>query len=161
MNKKFDAESQMKKKKAREGERMYNVPIIENYFRKMIQDVPSYLPEGLIHVDIDLLQNFDLFNLDKKPDTALTRYFHVIDTLEKITLINDQFIIWIVPENKGRTLKTYVYIAINKNSTPHLELVFVTSDIYNSSKLVLRILEKFLYEIQENEEAIASIQNQP
>lgn len=154
-------EFQMRKKRAKEGERMYNASMIENYFRKIIRDLTSYLPEGMIQVDIDLLQNFDLLSLDKKQDPALTRYFHVIDSLEKITLINDQFVIWIVPEKKGHSMKTYVYIAINKNSAPHLELGFVTSDIYNSSKLVLRILEKFLHEIQENEDAIASIQIQP
>lgn len=147
----------MRKKNTGKGERMYNASLIENYFRKIIQDLPAYLPEGMIQVDIDLLQNFDLLSMDKIQDPALTRYFHVIDSLEKITLINNEFIIWIVPENKGHSLKTYVYIAINKNGTPHLELGFATSDIYNSSKLVLRILEKFLHEIQENEATIASI----
>lgn len=148
----------MRKKKAKEGEGMHNALAIENYYRKITKDLPTYLPEGMISIDIDLLQNFDLLNLEKKQDPSLTRYFHMIDSTEKITLINDQFIIWIVPENKGRSLKTCTYIAINKATEPHLELAFVTTDIYNSSKLVLRILEKYLYDIQENEEIISMIQ---
>jgi hypothetical protein len=47
-----------------------------------------------------------------------------------------------------------VLIALNQKGIPRLELAFLTTDVYNTSKLVLRILEKFLHEIQENEESL-------
>lgn len=133
---------------------MYQAQDIEDFFKKIILDLPSFLPEGVIDVDIGLLQRFSLLNLEEKKDPSLTRYFHVLDSADKITLVNDQFVIWIVPDNSGVTPKTFVIIALNKEKELKLELAFKTSDIYNSSKLVLRILEKFLLEIQENEESL-------
>lgn len=144
----------MAKKRESRGDRMYNPAQIEEYFKKYIHNLGQFLPDGVIEVDIDLLHRFDLLNYEKKQDPSLTRYFHVIEAMDKITLINDQFIIWIVPETTERSSKTYVLIALNKKGIPELELAFVTSDVYNSSKLVLRILEKFLHEIQENEDLL-------
>lgn len=142
-----------------DSDQMYDAPLIEQYYQKYIADLSHFLPEGLIQVDIELLHRFNLFNYEKKVDPSLTRYFHVMESMEKITLINDQFVIWIVPDNNELTAKTNVLIALNKGGIPHLELAFQTSDVYNSSKLVLRILEKFLYEIQENEESLRSYQS--
>lgn len=138
------------------GDRMYNAQRLEEFYQKFIGDLNKYLPDGVIEVDIDLLHRFDLLNYERKQDPSLTRYFHVMESLEKITLVNDQFIIWVVPDTTGNIPRTYVLIALNKDGTPKLELTFVTSDVYNSSKLVLRILEKFLHDIQENEENLKS-----
>ena len=110
--------------------------------------------EGVIRVDIEVLHHFNLLNYTKTHDSTLTRYFHVIESQEKITLINDQFIVWIVPENNSGHSQTYVLIALNHGGVPNLELAFLTSDVYNSSRLVLRLLEKFLFEIQENEDTL-------
>lgn len=143
-----------KKRNLRRG-RMYSALKIEKYFEKYIRNLTHWLPEGIVDVDIDLLRRFDLLDYNsKKQDQLLTRYFHVVEGKDKITLVNDQFIIWIVPESTHRASRTYVLIALNREGTPYLELAFVTSDVYNSSKLVLRILEKFLFEIQENEESL-------
>jgi hypothetical protein len=144
----------MARRREMRGDKMYNEPLIEEYFRRYIQDLPQWLPEGVIEVDIDLLHRFDLLDRDESPDPSLTRYFHVIETSDKITLLNDQFIIWIVPQVEGEIAITLVLIALNKQGIPHLELAFSTADVYNSSKLVLRVLEKFLHEIQENEESL-------
>jgi len=133
---------------------VYNASLIEEYFRKYIGNLSDWLPEGVIRIDIETLHHFNLLNYAKTHDSTLTRYFHVIESQEKITLINDQFIVWIVPENSGGHSLTYVLIALNQNGIPHLELAFVTSDVYNSSRLVLRLLEKFLFEIQENEDTL-------
>ena len=132
----------------------YDTNLIEEYFHKFMEKMSSFLPEGPILVDIDLLEKLDLLNLDKKAESSLTRYFNVLESQDKITLINDEFVIWIVPDNTGSIPNTLVLIALNKDGIPHLELSFITSDIYNSSKLVLRILEKLLYDIQENEETL-------
>lgn len=132
----------------------YDPERIEGYFNEFMGNMSKYLPEGALQVDIDLLEHFDLLNLEKKQETALTRYFNVLESQDKITLINDQFIIWIVPNHSESTPNTFVLIALNQEGIPELELAFVTSDVYNSSKLVLRILEKLLYDIQENEESL-------
>ena len=138
---------------------MHNLTALEECYKKYIKDIAKWVPEGIINVDLALLQKFGLlsYNGREMHDPALTRYFHVVESNDKITLINDQFIVWIVPEKIQNNSVTYTLIALNAPDIPHLELVFSTSGVYNTSKLVLRVLEKFLYEIQENEEFISKL----
>ena len=116
------------------------------------------MPEGIIDVDLDLLHKMGLLHYHDsvKRDARLTRYFHVLESTDKITLINDLFVVWIVPDKIGHAAVTYTLIALNPDQ-PHLELAYSTSGVYNSSKLVLRILEKYLEEIQENEDFIMNL----
>ncbi len=105
------------------------------------------------------MQKLDLlsYHLPGSYDTSLTRYFHVIETEEKITLINEQYIVWIVPGKIDNVSITYTMIALNLPTEAKLELVFSTSGVYNTSKLVLRVLEKYLSEIQENEDFMSRL----
>lgn len=137
---------------------MPNIEKLEGYYKKAVENLHDCLPEGVIHVDLAILQNHDLLDfqgIESHQENVLTRYFHVIESEEKITLINDQFVIWIVPEAMERTL---TLIALNNQQEPKLELVFSVSGVYNNSRLVLRILEKFLHEIQENEEELSRLE---
>lgn len=143
----------MAKKKNSDKGKMFDPSLIEEHYKMFREKMLAFLPEGVILMDIEKLHELDLLDYELRQEEALTRYFHVMETAEKITLINDEFIVWIVPENDD-TPKTLVLIALNQKGIPRLELAFLTTDVYNTSKLVLRILEKFLYEIQENEESL-------
>lgn len=135
---------------------MDDISHLEECYKKYIKNIHTLLPEGIIDVDIKLLQQHNLLNYHRKDkhDPALTRYFHVIETSEKITLVNDQFIVWIVPEKINHVPITYTLIALNQGDMPHLEMAFAASGCYNSSRLVLRVLETFLQEIQETEDLL-------
>jgi hypothetical protein len=137
---------------------MTDITIIEDSYKKYIRDINKWMPEGIIDVDLNLLQRLGLLHYydQLNKDAKLTRYFHVLESNEKITLINETFVVWIVPDRIGHTAITYTLIALNP-AHPHLELVYSTTGVYNSSKLVLRILEKFLEEIQENEDIIMNL----
>ena len=136
---------------------MDSLPEIEECFKKFSKDLSLWLPDGLIQVDIKLLQELGLLDFrDTLAETSFTRYFQVVESSEKITLVNEQFVIWIVPEKRENEPFTYVLIAINTPKEPHLELAFSVSGAYNTSRLVLRILEKYLLEIQENEDSLRS-----
>lgn len=138
---------------------MDDISQIEECYKKYIKNIHSLLPEGIIEVDLRLLQKYNLLTYHRKDkqDKTLTRYFHVIETSEKITLINDQFIVWIIPEKLNYIPITYTLIALNHEEQPHLELAFAASGCYNSSRLVLRLLETFLLEIQETEDLLSKI----
>lgn len=140
---------------------MHNLSIIEEYYKKFIKDIYHWIPDGIFVVNLDLLNHFDLLHFQpttKHKDPILTRYFHIIESREKITLINDEFIIWIIPAHLEHISLTYTLIAINKlDQEPQLEAAFVASGVYNTSKLVLKILERFLAEIQENEQTLARL----
>lgn len=140
---------------------MHNLSVLEACYKKYIDDITTWLPEDIITVDIDLLHRLDLLHYHDPQynDPSLSRYFHVIETNEKITLINDDFVVWIVPEKIDDVTLTYTLIAVNHpDKEPDLRMCFVTMGIYNTSRLVLRVLEKLLAEIQENEQLIKSLQ---
>jgi hypothetical protein len=141
---------------------MHNIALLEESYRKFIKEIATWAPESIIDVNLELLQEFNLLHFHGKPtqDPALTRYFQVVESTEKITLVNDDFVVWIVPEKTENMALTYTIISLNDNDHPSLELVFVTAGVYNTSRLVLRVLEKFLFEIQENEEMLKRIKKQ-
>lgn len=135
---------------------MEEIERIEGAYRKYMKDLSRFLPEGIVEVDIALLQRFNLL-VSEEEEVAMTRYFHAIETNEKITLINDEFVIWIVPETFEGPMKTYVFIALHTYPEPSLEMAYAACGVYNSSHLVLQLLEKFLTEIEETERTLAHL----
>lgn len=138
---------------------MNNPAVLEACYKRYMQDIQKWLPDGIIEVDLHVLHKLDLLNFHSPNlnDSALTRYFHVVESDEKLTLVNDQFIVWIVPEKNEENPMTYTLIALNRDEEVQLELAFVTKGIYNSSRLVLRVLEKYLLDIQNTEEQLNNL----
>lgn len=138
---------------------MYNFSNIEDSYQKFIKEIESFIPEGIYEVNLALLHHFDLLKFqpsgeDRNP--LVNRYFHLLESPEKITLVNDEFIVWIVPGSREHVPITHTMIALNKGEQePQLEASFIASGIYNNPKLVLKILEKFLMEIHETEIALS------
>ena len=132
---------------------------LERAFETYISDLPRYIPDGLFTVDLALLQELNLVNKHEPNHYSsdfLNESFYVIESEEKLTLFNQKYSIWIVPQLIENTPITFTLIARNENEIPLLEMGFTTSGIYNHSSLVLRVLERFLEEIDENEKEINS-----
>lgn len=142
---------------------MFDLSLLEASFQEYSKNLHAWAPDGVQEVDLPMLQRLDLLNVleDTDPLPALTRRFQVIESPSKITLVNDQFAVWIVPEMVDGEAITYSFIALNNPIFPTLELVFCTKGVYNTSRLVLRILEKVLVEIQENEELLEGYRGAP
>lgn len=137
---------------------MHNITIIEKCFKKYLKQITQWPTENLLSVNLNLLNELDLLNYsENESDSMLKRYFQVVETPEKITLINEEFIIWIVPEKSQGKPITYTMIALNSETDPKLEMVFVVAGVYNTSQMVLKVLEKFLFEIQETEELLRKL----
>ncbi len=141
---------------------MDKIAELDSSYEQFINRLPELIPDGIVQVDLKLLQKLGLLHEEIENDstTSLTRFFHVVESKDKITLFNDQFVIWIVPEKLDTEPHTLVLIALNTQPKPKLEMAFTISGIYNTSRLVLRVLERFLSEIQENEELITNLQNE-
>lgn len=140
---------------------MDHVQPFEELYKRYSLHLSQYLPEGIIEIDLSTLQSMNLLQDYELPPPslhhAITHYFQVLETEEKITLINEQFIIWIVPSKTETENSTRVFIALQQSDGPHLEMAFSVSGVYNTSRLLLRILEKYLEEIYENEELIVQL----
>lgn len=134
-------------------------------FQEFSQNLPKHVPDGVINVELGLLQQLGLLNHDQfdasKTHDDLMHYFHVLETNDKVTLYNEQFIVWILPQMTQGISVTLTFIALlQPQQKPHLELVFSTSGVYNTPKFILKILEHFLTEVIDTEEMISTI-NRP
>lgn len=138
---------------------MDKIEELDSRYEYFIRHLAELIPDGITQVDLKLLQKLGLLHDEvvTAASGSLTRFFHVVESKDKITLFNDQFAIWIVPEKVHNEPQTLVLIAIQRHEKQHLEMAFSMSGIYNTSRLVLRVLEKFLAEIQENEELISHL----
>lgn len=141
---------------------MYNLSELDGYYKKFLENLSSWTPEGIYFINLELLHRFDLLHFQPNAeykDPSLTRYFHIIESPEKVTLFNDEFVVWIIPDRANQIPLTYALIALNRGDQElQLEVTFIASGIYNSSKLVLKVLEKFLTEIQETEAMLSQFQ---
>lgn len=136
---------------------MENLTEIDEYYDKVTQDLSHYIPDGLVQISLETLKDRGLVTFySDKEEPPFTRYFHLVESPQKITLINEQFIVWIVPEKTDDAAFTYVLIALNLPEEPHLEIAFSVQGVFNTSRLVLKLLESYLSEIQEVEESLRS-----
>ena len=140
---------------------MLNPLEIENLYTQYTENLSQLAHDGVIHVDLHLLHALGLLEdfQDEKEDTDdLTQYFHVMESAEKVTLFNEQFLTWIVPKMEGDNPITYVIIALNSHNQTHLEVVFTTSGVYNTPKYVLRVLQHFLLDMLETEATLTAME---
>lgn len=144
---------------------MQDLSLLDHYYKKFAKDLYSLIPDGIYFINLELLHHFDLLHFQpnaKHKDSVLSQHFQVIESPEKITLLNDEFVVWIMPEKILNTSVTYILIALNPpgEQEPQLEAALIASGVYNSSKLVLKVLEKLLFEIQETERTLTQLKEE-
>jgi hypothetical protein len=140
---------------------MLNPSEIENLYKQYTENLSQLIHDGIVNVDLILLHELNLLNeADQIKDDPedLTQYFHVIETSEKVTLFNDQFVVWIIPKTEQDNPITYVLIALNANNKNTLEVVFTTSGVYNTPKYVLKVLQYYLIDMLETQATLTSIE---
>jgi hypothetical protein len=140
---------------------MINPKVLEESYQEFSKNLPKWLHDGVIPVDMKLLQDLGLLNSAELEHSVsedhLNHYFHIIETPDKVTLFNEQFAIWIVPELIDENPTTTTLIALLQGNKPHLEIVYTTSGVYNTPKYILKVLQHFLTEVQDTEAVILSI----
>lgn len=140
---------------------MINPTALEEAYQEFHQDLKKWLPDGITIVDLRLLNDLGLLKLQELENSMgeadLTLYFHIIETPEKVTLFNDQFAIWIVPQPNSETPTTLTLIALLAGQKPRLEIAYTTSGVYNTPKYILKILQHFITEVQDTEAVLLSI----
>jgi hypothetical protein len=134
---------------------------IEKLYEQYSSNLADLAHDGIVNVDLALLHELKLLNdsdqiIDDPED--LTQYFHVVESPEKVTLFNEQFLVWIVPKTEQEVPVTYVLIALNAQSKISLEVVFTTSGVYNTPKYVLKVLQFYLLDMLETEATLTAIE---
>jgi hypothetical protein len=132
---------------------------LEEVFCEYMNNLDGYAADGVMEVDLPLLHSLDLLrDWDEPSETEmLTHYFHVIETQEKLTLFNEQFAAWIIPYAIESEPVTLTLVAAVGEEMPHLELAFMTTGVYNTSRTVLKVLERIIQDIRETESVLARL----
>ena len=90
---------------------MVNAAQIEQAYQNYTGNLPSWLPDGIVNVDDKFLEEKNLTSILSDTSAqpySIKDYFSIIETDEKITLFNEEFVIWIVQN------KIYWIIKINE-----------------------------------------------
>lgn len=134
---------------------MDRVDWLDSYYEKWIEGVKDQSHELLLEVDDALLERMGLTKEGdfKEKQRLESRFFRVVQRGDKMILYNDTFVVWIVPA-PAEMNATYTWIALIDHIAQGFEVGFVAREHYNTSKLVLRLLEQFLKEIEENEQLV-------
>jgi hypothetical protein len=133
---------------------------LEEYYEKFLEDPSYWVQDGVMDINLEMLKQWCLLNQTEEEEKLLQDqfpfYFHVLENNSKVTLFNNQFIVWIVPEVVKDLASTTVMIALIKEDDLKLEIVYNTSGVYNTPKYVLKTLRHFLTEVIDTEEEISS-----
>jgi hypothetical protein len=129
-------------------------------FEKAMTEFPHLPAESIIEVNLDVLEEMGLTDEGEyiNPSEAFERSFKVVENSNRITLYNSQFVVWVLPEIIDGTPATYALIGLREKGGVKLEVVFLARGPFNSSRLVLRLLDRYLTNIQELEEFIHKIE---
>lgn len=134
---------------------------IEETYKQFMGNLNNWAHDGIMPIDLHALHELGILasmQNDLSDPDDLTQYFHVIESVEKVTLFNDQFIVWIIPRMDEDAPMTFVLIALNHQEQPHLEIVFTTAGVYNTPRYVLRVLQHYLLDVLETEATLTSIE---
>jgi len=148
------------KPKKRQGGFVINIEEINNFFEKLINNTTTFLPDGIVDINIKILQSLQILS-NKHPTPKKPQVLQAIEAQGKITLFNEEFIIWVAVQAESTPPCTLVFIARNSNDTIKPELGFRTQGIYNRSKTIMQLIDRFLADIQETECVLSQLESNP
>jgi hypothetical protein len=141
---------------------MLDPVLLEETFNHMVTHLNQKAPDGIIDVDLQLLSSLNLLEINLLENqqffTGSSEQFYMVEADEKLTLFNPNFVIWMLPSFVGENASTYVFMAKNfPEAPPKLEIVFLAKGVYNTSSLVLAVLDGFLKEMKENDDFLVNL----
>jgi hypothetical protein len=134
---------------------------LDTYFDNLTQNTKELLPDGIMDVSIKTLHTLNLlsegYTTNEIPASQLLQ---AVESEGKITLFNERFALWIVPQVGADPSATVVYVATHTNDEVKAELGFRTSGVHNKSKTILRLIDKFIADIQDTDSVIAELEQE-
>lgn len=143
---------------------MFTPAQIEKAFASFTHHLTGWCPDTVVSVNLPFLMELGILSYNQLKDSTFEDFVHlfqVIETDDKVTLYNEQFLVWIVPKMVQDIPTTKVMIARIQKKLPQLELIFSTEGVYNAPKYILLVLEKLLTEIIDTHQVIAAMEDPP
>lgn len=138
---------------------MVTIDQLDTYFETLSQHTQDFLPDGILDITIKTLNTLHL--LKEEPSKEEIQPSHLLQAVEsegRITLFNERFALWIVPQVGAEPSSTIVYIATHQEGDVKAELGFRTSGIHNKSKTILRLIDRFLADILETDSLLSQLE---
>lgn len=134
---------------------------LDSFFEHLSTHTPDLLPDGILDINVQTLHNLQLLSdpPEDSQDVPASATLQAVESDGRITLYNDTFALWIVPQQNATPPATITFIARKLGDSFSPEAAFRTKGIYNRSKTILRIIDRFLSEIQENESVIDTFEH--
>lgn len=140
---------------------MVSIEQLDIFFDHLTKNTKDLLPDGILDINIKTLHTLQLLSeessMDEIPESHLLQ---AVESEGKITLYNDRFALWIVPQVGASPSATVVYVATHNDAGVRAELGFRTTGVHNKSKTILRLIDKFLIDIQDTDSIIASFEQE-
>lgn len=134
---------------------------LDAFFEHLSSHTTDLLPDGIMDINVKTLHALHLL-ADEIPMPGATppasALLQAIESGGKITLFNEKFALWIVPQKNADPASTIVFIARRADEDIKPEIAFRTSGIHNRSKTILKLIDRFLADIQETETVISKFE---
>lgn len=139
---------------------MFNADRIEALFQQFLGELQNGGADRWVYIDNQLLANLGIAQEELELSSGQAQsYFFVLESNDKITLINQDFIVWLVPlknENQ-RSQETLAIVARNTEKEPQMETIIHASGSYNTPDTILKVLDRMLKEIKENDDLVSEL----
>lgn len=141
---------------------MVSIEKLDAFFNDLIQHTPDLLPDGILDINVKSLHALHLLT-EESPASGSTpaTLLQAIESGGKITLYNEKFALWIAPQRNADPASTIVFIATRSEDMIKPEIAFRTTGIHNRSKTILKLIDRFLLDIQETESLISKLEHNP
>lgn len=137
-----------------QGAQVTCIEQLDAFFEHLKENSIQELPDGILDINIRALQSLQLLSEDNPPASQMLQ---AVESKEKITLFNERFVLWISLHEKEHPPATVVYVARRLDNGIKPELAFRTKGIYNRSKTILKLIDRFLSDIQETETMLSEL----
>lgn len=150
------------------------------YFYTFRSNITAFSPDGVLNVDINLLQSLHMLTLKSSlqpldteleqslfssylsllPFSSWTRFATVKEDEEKIILYTGTFVAWIFtePQDAQSTIAAIGRYKQKEDSSIEItpEIAYTFRGIYNQPKFILSLVDKAFLEIEETDESLTS-----
>jgi hypothetical protein len=137
---------------------------LDAFFDDLTQHTSDLLPDGILEINVKSLHALHLLseNISAPPgSTPASNLLQAIESGGKITLYNEKFALWVAPQKNADPSSTIVFIARRDEDALKPEIAFRTTGIHNRSKIILKLIDRFLLDIQETESVISNLETKP
>ena len=142
---------------------MVSIEQLDGFFQRLSSHTGEFFPDGVVDINVKVLHTLRLLSEGQSApqEVPSSSLLQAVESEGRITLFNEKFALWIVPQANSPVPTTITFIARRSGETIAPEVAFRTQGIHNRSKTILRIIDRFLAEIQETETVIANFEHSP